>query len=119
MIEGSCHCGRVKFSIDAEPKWLVDCNCSICRRIAALWGHLETRRVSIDAGHDATIAYIHGDRTLAMHTCRHCGCTTHWTSLDPDDRARMAVNFRMCADDDIAQFRVRHLDGADSWEYMD
>ena len=119
MIEGSCHCGSVTLAVTAEPKWLTSCNCSICRRLAALWGHFEKRQVRINAADDATIDYVHGDRTLAMHTCRRCGCTTHWTSLDPDENARMAVNFRMCSDEDVARFPVRHFDGADSWQFLD
>lgn len=41
MIEGSCHCGNVKFTVTERPKWLTSCNCSICRRHAALWAHLD------------------------------------------------------------------------------
>lgn len=119
MIEGSCHCGTVKFKLLEEPKWLTSCNCSICRRIAALWGHLDSRFVEITAQVDATIAYVHGDRTLALHTCKECGCTTHWTSLSANDNTRMAVNFRMCGDDVIAGFPIRHFDGTDTWEFKD
>jgi hypothetical protein len=68
---------------------------------------------------DATIAYVHGDRTLAMHTCRTCGCTTHWIALDSDESSRMAVNFRMCDPDDISDIAVRQFDGADTWQYLD
>jgi hypothetical protein len=31
----------------------------------------------------------------------------------------MAVNCRLCAPADIAGLRIRHLDGADSWAYLD
>ena len=119
MIRGSCHCGEVKFTISEEPRWLTSCNCSICRRVAALWGHLESRYVDIKAAPDALFGYVQGDMTLVMQTCRTCGCTTHWTNVDPDESARMAVNFRMCSDADIARFRIRHFDGADSWEFKD
>ena len=119
MIEGSCHCGNVTFSVAEEPRWLTSCNCSICRRIAALWAYFERHQVTINAADDATIDYVQGDKTLAMHTCRRCGCTTHWTSVDVDKHARMGVNFRMCPDADVARFRVRHLDGAHSWQFLD
>ncbi len=62
--------------------------------------------------------YVHGDRTLAIHSCRRCGCTTHWTSLQAD-HTRMAVNFRMCEPSVISAFRIRRLDGADTWEFLD
>ena len=119
MIEGSCHCGDVKFAISEEPKWLTTCNCSICRRLAALWGHIETRNFTITAAENASTQYIHGDKTLAFHSCNQCGCTTHWENLNSGGNSRMAVNFRMCSDDDQAQFTVRHFDGADTWEFVD
>jgi hypothetical protein len=118
VISGSCHCGKVSFSVAHEPKWLTECNCTICRRIGALWAHFERKDVLIE-GADETISYIQGDKTLAVHTCSTCGCTTHWDNLTPGDDARMAVNFRMCDPDRVAEIRIRHLDGADTWEYLD
>ena len=118
-IEGACHCGEVKFSISEQPEWLTSCNCSVCRRYGALWGHIEIQSVDIRATKGATIAYTHGDKTLAFHSCRYCGCTTHWENLKPQEFSFMAVNFRMCAEEDIARFRLRHFDGADSWEFLD
>lgn len=119
MIEGSCHCGKVRFAISESPKWLTSCNCSICRRLGALWGHIATEHAVITAEAGATIRYIQGDRTLAIHTCRNCGCTTHWENLKPDEYSHMSVNFRMCSDDDIARFNVRNFDGASTWEFTD
>lgn len=119
MIDGVCHCGAVSFTMWENPKWLVDCNCSICRRIGPLWGHAEIDKVTITAAPEATISYIHGDRTLAIHTCKTCGCTTHWESLNPDKHSRMAVNFRMCTAEEISNHQIRNLDGADTWEYLD
>ena len=119
MIRGSCHCGNVTFSLAQPPEKLVDCNCSICRRIGALWGHLEIEDVSIDRQGGETIAYVHGDRELAIHTCATCGCTTHWENLRPDKYSHMAVNFRMCEPEVISRFTVRKFDGADTWQFID
>ena len=34
-LEGSCHCGKVKFSVEsAEPVPFMRCYCSICRKTA-------------------------------------------------------------------------------------
>jgi hypothetical protein len=71
------------------------------------------------AAENATIAYVHGDRTLAMHSCKTCGCTTQWMGLDSNDASRMAVNFRMCDVDDISNIRIRNFDGADTWKFLD
>ncbi len=119
MIEGSCHCGAVRFRYPEEPKFLISCNCSICRRLSALWAHEEREAVTIEFDPGATIVYVQGDRTLEIHSCRNCGCTTHWDSIGGDSSARMAVNFRMCDPDVVAKIKVRRFDGADSWEFLD
>jgi hypothetical protein len=118
MYEGSCHCGAVQFVLTEAPEKLVNCNCSICHRIAALWGHVPIRSVTIIAAPGVTIEYIQGDKTLAIHTCKTCGCTTHWENLQPDGE-RMAVNFRMCAPEVISAIQIRRFDGADTWQFMD
>lgn len=118
-ICGTCHCGAVGFEIAEAPKRLVDCNCSICRRIGSLWGHIESSSFT-RKGDGETIAYVHGDKTLAIHTCKRCGCTTHWENLGRDpEYTHMAVNFRMCDPEITAKFSVRKFDGADTWEFLD
>ena len=119
MSKGSCHCGAVHFNITEQPKWLVDCNCSICRRIGALWAHIDCENVTIECAEDATLAYVQGDRLLAVHTCKSCGCTTHWETLFPDTSPTMAVNFRMCATDEQSKYEIRKFDGADSWAFLE
>ena len=118
-ISGSCHCGAVSFIISENPGALVDCNCSICRRIGALWGHVPIAAVTITAPEHATIAYIQGDRKLAVHSCRVCGCTTHWENLCPEEYQHMAVNFRMCEPATIARFTIRPFHGAETWTFLD
>lgn len=118
MIRGSCHCGAVAFVVPAAPAWLSQCNCSLCRRVGALWAYYDPEAVRIEAADGATLAYVQGDRTLALHTCRTCGCTAYWEPLGVD-KDRMAVNFRLCEPDELAGIAVRHFDGADSWKYLD
>lgn len=117
--EGSCHCGRVRFELRETPQWLVECNCSLCSRIGAKWAHSEIQNIRLHYQEGSTVAYSRGDKTLAVHSCNHCGCTTHWENLMPEKYNRMAVNFRMCADEDLSQFRIRQFDGADTWEFLD
>lgn len=117
-METSCHCGAVRLEVARPPETLTSCNCSLCRRIGALWGYYKRDEVRIDAPSGATVAYVQGDRTLEMHHCAVCGCVTHWQSLPLKDD-RMGVNFRLADPVDIAGVRIRHLDGADTWKYID
>lgn len=116
MIKGTCHCGAVSFEVTSTPKFAVSCNCSICRRLATLWVHAPPATVTLNAPDNATVPYVWGDKSLAFHTCRTCGCTTHWVGLTGE---RMAVNIRLAAPEAIKDLPIRHFDGADTWAFLD
>ncbi len=118
MINASCHCGAVRFEIAEPPEMLTLCNCSICRRIAGLWAYYRPEQVKLVSPPGATLAYVWGDRFLELHTCRTCGCTTHSERIEKEGAERMGVNARMMDPSVIAGLRVRHLDGADTWEVL-
>ena len=67
----------------------------------------------------ATSAYVWGDKMLAFHSCRTCGCVTHWMGFDEGEPDKMAVNCRMADPGDIVDLPVRHFDGAGTWRYVD
>ena len=117
MLEGSCHCGAVRLQVPAPPSELCLCNCSICRRYGALWAFYVGDDVRIE-GREHLAGYVWGERTIDTMHCRHCGCVTHWQSLD-GGRERMAVNARMLDAVDWSRIRVRQFDGAGSRRYLD
>ena len=119
MIEGSCHCGAVHFRLNAEPQWLTRCNCSICRRLGAVWAHDDLDKIELRFEKDAVIRYSWGDKSIVFVTCKTCGSSTHWESADPAESPRMAVNCAMADPKAVAGIRIRNFDGADTWRYLD
>lgn len=119
MIEGSCHCGAVQFEVHKPLEWITECNCSACRKLGTIWAHADESEIVLKHEEGATISYVWGDKTLAFHSCGTCGCTTHWLGLDKAAGTRMAVNIRLADPADIKDLRLRHFDGADSWDYLD
>jgi hypothetical protein len=115
MVEASCHCGAVKLEVEHAPTELTSCNCSICRRLGSLWSYYSPARVRLTG---STVAYRWGDKSLDLHHCATCGCTTHWSPVDPA-RDRMGINARLMDPAIVAAARVRRLDGADTWKFLD
>ena len=118
MIEASCHCGAVRIEIETPPETVTSCNCSICRRYGWLVAYYSPKQVRIDPTAGPTDIYIWGDKSIEFHRCKVCGCATHWSAVDKT-LDRMGVNARLMAPEVLAQARVRHLDGAVSWKYLD
>jgi len=115
MIESSCVCGAVRLAISRAPDELLDCNCSICRRYGVLWAYYSLKDVIVPGG--LTDTFMRGAKKTEFHRCKICGCVIHWSPTDQCDR--MGVNARLMDPEVVARARVRHLDGANTWKYLD
>jgi hypothetical protein len=71
---GGCHCGRVRFEVDAPARvQALDCNCSICRRTGFLHLIVPLRAFRLLSGADALAEYTFGTGAAKHRFCRHCG----------------------------------------------
>ncbi|MCZ6853556.1 MAG: GFA family protein [Gammaproteobacteria bacterium] len=119
MLEASCHCGAVHMEITEPPRSLIDCNCSICRRLGALWAFYTPDEVKVTCATGSTATYLWGDKHVEYHHCSTCGCTTHYVSTKKSGVDRTAVNARMMDPADIESVPIKKFDGADTWTYVD
>jgi hypothetical protein len=109
-MRAACHCTAVRFEVAELPDWVLDCNCTLCRRYGAIWAYPKADAVNFVQGADATDTYVWGDEMLAFHRCRHCGCVTHMTALDADPPRVYGVNVRMIPTLDPRSVRLRQKD---------
>jgi hypothetical protein len=115
MLEGSCHCGAVRWQFDGMPESATACNCTVCRRYGTLWAYdWQDERIRVSG---ATRPYVRGE-ALEFHFCPACGCVAYWRSLQPaaDGRRRIAVNLRLAEPETVAQLPVDHFDGLGRFE---
>ena len=65
QLQGSCHCGRVKFSVEsAQPQPFMRCYCSICRKTAGGGGY------AINLGADFRTLKVTGKRYLRKYRAK-------------------------------------------------
>jgi hypothetical protein len=119
MIRASCHCGAVVLEADRAPATVTSCNCSICRRLGALWAYYTCAEARLVAGREDVVAYVWGDKEIEFYHCRICGSCTHYEVLTKDPASRFTINGRCFAPEDLAPIKVRLFDGADTWKYLD
>ena len=119
MLTGNCHCGAITIELPFAPEEATRCNCSLCRRLGVIWAYYEFGTVKISGHPEQTEEYIQGDKTLRTVRCRSCGCTIDWEPLQPEPGAKHGVNLRNFDPALLAATRIRNLDGADTWEYLD
>lgn len=93
---GSCHCGRVRFEIDAEITRISQCNCSICGKKGTLNLRVPPERFRLTAGAEALTEYRFNTGAARHLFCATCGI--HPFSRPRAAPAQYAVNVR-CLDD--------------------
>jgi len=118
MLEGSCDCGKVRWTFTGVPQSATACNCTLCRRYGALWlyGH-ENEEIYLSG---PTRIYLRGERVLEFHFCPDCGCIAWWRGGKPGDdgRRHIGVNARLAAPESVAALAINHFDGLESWQRL-
>jgi hypothetical protein len=115
MIEGSCHCGAVRWSFEGAPDGATACNCTVCRRYGVLWAYdYENEGIRVSG---PTQVYLPG-KDIGFHVCPTCGNLAYWRGLRPrdDGRRRIAVNLRLAEPAAVAAIPIDHFDGLVGWK---
>jgi hypothetical protein len=110
---GACHCGLVTFELEAKLDAVMECSCSLCRRVGALWHGASNASLRITSGENELNLYQFNTMTAKHYSCRRCGIHPFCRPrLDP---TRWAVNVRCIDGVDLGSLFVRKFDGA-NWE---
>ncbi|HJR14274.1 MAG TPA: GFA family protein [Rhodanobacteraceae bacterium] len=96
---GGCHCGAVRFEIEAAPKPLVQtCTCSICRMTGYVHLTVPASRFRLNRGADALTEYRFNTGVARHLFCKHCGVKSFYVPRSHPHG--YSINAR-CLDDDV------------------
>lgn len=98
---GSCHCGAVRFEIEAVVDRATECNCSICRKKGILHHRVAPDRFRLLSGEADLGSYQFGSKTAKHHFCRICGI--HVFTRPRAAPELYTVNVRVLDDFDLAR----------------
>jgi len=111
---GGCHCGRVRFEVDAPARLeILDCDCSICRRTGFLHLVVPASRFRLLQGGDALTLYQFHTGTARHLFCSTCGVKSFYVPRSHPDG--FSVNAR-CLDEGTCEgMDIQKIDGR-NWE---
>ncbi|WP_407351056.1 GFA family protein [Luteimonas sp. R10] len=110
---GSCHCGRIAFDLDAEIGDVHDCNCSMCRRRGGLLAFFPREALVLRTPEEAAGTYRFNKQHIAHRFCPDCGIAPYSEGVDPRTGAKTAaVNVRCLDGVDLSRLNVVPVDGA-------
>ena len=109
---GGCHCGRVRFEVDAPVAVeALECNCSICRMSGFLHLIVPAVRFRLLAGSDALTEYTFNTGTAKHRFCRYCGVKSFYVPRSNPD----GVDVNVCCIDSgtIVSIAITPFDDGD------
>ena len=112
--KGSCHCGAVRFEVEAPADLEVsDCNCSICSR-SGYW-HLIVPKSDfrLISGEDNLTEYTFDTHEAKHLFCKTCGIKSFYIPRSHPDG--VSVNARCLDDSTIKSIKIEPFDGK-NWE---
>ena len=110
MLAGSCHCGAVRFQVEAEITELTTCDCSLCVKKNAVMAKVHEDALAVTAGEEALSLYQWNTRRAKHYFCSQCGIYTFHRKRSAPDHYGVNV---FCLDDfDVASIPVRATEGA-------
>jgi len=112
--KGGCHCGRVRFEVDAPATISADdCNCSICRKSGFLHLLVSSDDFRLLQGDDELSAYTFNTGVAKHYFCSHCGIKSFYIPRSHPHGVSVNVN---CLDPEtIKSIEITPFDGQ-NWE---
>ncbi len=112
-ITTSCHCNNITLQVSELKETITQCNCSICRRLAAKWMYFKADEVQIVSKTKESKAYEWGDKDISFHHCPICGCVTHYVGTPDSGLNRIAINANLLEPKLTEYLTIRRFNGAE------
>lgn len=111
---GGCHCGRVRFEVEApvDPV-LSECNCSVCKMTGYLHLIVPKSAFKLIAGDDVLTTYEFNTRVAKHFFCSHCGIKSFYVPRSHPDG--ISVNARCLETGTLIPGKIEPFDG-ENWE---
>jgi hypothetical protein len=112
---GGCHCGRVRFEVDAPARIeVLDCNCSICAMTGFQHLMVPRERFRLLQGEQHLSTYAFNTGVARHRFCRVCGIKSWYVPRSHPDR--IDVNLRCLDRHTIEAVTITPFDGL-QWEH--
>ena len=109
---GGCHCGRVRFEVDAPARLdAIACNCSICRMTGFLHLIVPAARFRLLQGAEFLTEYTFNTGAAKHRFCRMCGIKSFYVPRSNPDG--IDVNVHCLGSATIEAINVSAFDDAD------
>ena len=108
---GGCHCGAVRYEVEAALDKGVTCNCSICQAKGTVLAFAPASSFRILEGEDSLTEYRFNTNRIAHLFCAICGVQPFSRAVAPDGTPTVAINLRTVDGIDLDAVATQQFDG--------
>ena len=108
---GGCHCGRVRYEVEADIDEVMSCNCSMCQKRGSLLSFVPEQQFTLLSGGDDLTDYQFNKKIIHHLFCSTCGVASFARGVAPDGSEMVALNVRCLDDIDLDALPVKRIDG--------
>lgn len=110
---GGCHCGKIRFKVQADFKQGLICNCSICTKKGFLHLIVDKNDFVFLSKEQDLSTYTFGTHSAKHHFCSYCGITSYYIPRSHPDG--FSINLRCLDDLNLEDLTFKSFDGR-HWE---
>src|SRR5215467_6586240 len=110
-LSGSCHCGAIAYTVEADPATAITCNCSICSRLGAVWAFALAARFKLTRGESKLGDYQFNKHVAHHRYCPNCGVESFAHGKGKDGSDQVGINLRCCDGIDVNTLSPKQVDG--------
>ena len=107
---GGCHCGRVRYEVEADIKEVNSCNCSLCQKRGYLLAFVPKAQFTLLSGENDQTDYQFNKKIIHHLFCSTCGVSSFGTGSGAYADT-VAINARCLDDIDLGALTVKPVDG--------
>ena len=116
MLNGSCLCGAVAFTVEGPLRDVTSCHCSQCRKMTGhYWAATGTAIAAVTFSRQEGLKWYRSSDAAERGFCGQCGATLFWKLVA---QGRMAISMGSF-DQPTGLTTTHHIFVADKGDYYD
>lgn len=108
---GGCHCGAVRYQVEADLDQVIACNCSICSKRGLLLTFAPQDKFTLTTGAKHQADYQFNKKVIHHLFCETCGVESYGLGQMPDGSKVAAINVRCLDGVDLDSLKPKKFDG--------
>lgn len=109
---GGCHCGAVRFEVEADLSSVISCNCSHCQMKGVLLTFVPASQFKLLSGQNNLTEYRFNKKVIEHLFCKTCGVQSFGRGIGKEGPTA-AINVRCLDGVDLEKLSVTPWNGKD------